>query len=442
MSEISKSAMANPFKALGFRRQANHLHRPSADFIHGVHFQASQWGINDQGSFTVNLVTVWESLYKNFLAMCFPSNPATANYQVAVRIGCNTMNGKKKVALIAGATGVVGRNLLKHLLGLNDWDVIALSRRAPDVEGEYTHIAVDLLDPADCKKKLGTPLGTTHVFFAAYAEKSTWAETVPPNVEMLRNLLDALEPASQQLQHINLMHGTKWYGNHLGSFKTPAQEDDPRHMPPNFYYDQQDLVAKRQRGKYWTWSAARPHGICGFAVGNPMNLGMVVSVYAIISKALGLPLRHPGSVANADTLYQVTDTEHLSKAVVWMSTDKRCANEPFNITNGDIFRWQNMWPAFADYFGMDLAPPQRINLQQMMADKGGLWNELAQQHGLQNIPYNKLVSWAYGDFVFTPEFDVISSMTKARKHGFHDVVDSKAMFLSLFDELRENRVIP
>lgn len=349
---------------------------------------------------------------------------------------------KAKTALIAGATGVVGRNLLKHLLQLSDWNIVALSRRTPDIEGDYTHIPVDLLAPDDCREKLGGLQDVTHVFFAAYIERPTWAETVQPNVDMLRNLMDAVEPASPHLQHVNLMHGTKWYGNHLGPFKTPAREDDPRHMPPNFYYDQQDHIVERSEGKTWTWSAARPHGICGLAIGNPMNLGSVISVYATLSKALGLPLRHPGTVANANALYQVSDTNHLSKAVVWMSTNTNTANEPFNITNGDIFRWTEMWPYIADYFGMDLAPPQKINLQHMMADKAGLWAELIQEHGLQNIPYEQLVSWAYGDFVFTPEYDIISSMTKARLAGFQDVVDSRQMFLSLFDEFRQNRVIP
>ena len=47
---------------------------------------------------------------------------------------------KKKTALVAGATGVVGRNLLKYLVTLDDWEVIAVSRRVPDVVGEYRHI--------------------------------------------------------------------------------------------------------------------------------------------------------------------------------------------------------------------------------------------------------------------------------------------------------------
>jgi nucleoside-diphosphate-sugar epimerase len=352
------------------------------------------------------------------------------------------MGRARNTALIAGATGVVGRNLLKHLLTLDEWNVVAVSRRAPDIEGDYRHISVDLLSAADCAAKLGQDLGITHVFYSAYVEKSDWAEMVPPNLAMLVNLIDAVEPNNPSLQHINLMQGTKWYGNHLGPFKTPAAESDPRHMSPNFYYDQQDFITARQQGKPWSWSAARPHGICGFAIGNPMNLVMVIAVYATISKALGLPLRHPGSRANASALYQVTDTAHLSKATVWMATDSSAANEPFNVTNGDIFRWEDMWPHFAAYFDMDLAPAQQIDLPLMMADKTELWTALAKAHNLLPIPYQQLVGWNYGAFVFTPEFDIISSMTKARQYGFHDVIDSKEMFLRQFDQLRAERVIP
>ena len=73
----------------------------------------------------------------------------------------------RKKALIAGATGVVGRNLLRHLLTLDDWDVIAVSRRKPDVEGRHEHVAVDLLDRAQTFEALKRPRGVTHVFFSA-----------------------------------------------------------------------------------------------------------------------------------------------------------------------------------------------------------------------------------------------------------------------------------
>ena len=127
----------------------------------------------------------------------------------------------RKKALIAGATGVVGRNLLRHLLTLDDWDVIAVSRRKPDVEGRYEHVAVDLLDRAQTFEALKRPRGVTHVFFSAYIERPTWRRW-SRNQTMLVNLMDAIETASPDLAHVNLMHGTKWYGNHLGPLTAKA----------------------------------------------------------------------------------------------------------------------------------------------------------------------------------------------------------------------------
>ena len=44
------------------------------------------------------------------------------------------------------------------------------------------------------------------------------------------------------LRRVVLVTGTKYYGSHLGPFKTPARESDPRHMPPNYYFDQIDWL--------------------------------------------------------------------------------------------------------------------------------------------------------------------------------------------------------
>ena len=51
-------------------------------------------------------------------------------------------------ALIAGALGVVGRALVEHLDDDPEWEVIGLSRRAPDFETKATFLSLDLLDPA------------------------------------------------------------------------------------------------------------------------------------------------------------------------------------------------------------------------------------------------------------------------------------------------------
>jgi len=348
----------------------------------------------------------------------------------------------QKRALVLGATGVVGRNVLRHLIALGDWDVVAVSRRKPDIEGAYRHLAVDLLDGPQTIAQLGQLLGITHVFYSAYIERPNPADMVAPNIAMLANVMDAIEPVSPQLAHVNLMHGTKWYGNHLGPFPTPAREDDPRHMPPNFYHDQLDWIVSRQKGKTWTWSAARPHAVCGFAVGNPMNLVMVIALYAAISKALGLPLRFPGTEASYRALYQCTDSALLAKGVLWMAQEPRCGNQAFNITNGDLIRWERIWPRFADYFGMACGPRQHIQLAHMMQDKSPVWERLVSEFGLQPIPYEQIVRWAYGDYVFATGYDVISSTMKAREFGFTEFLDTEQMFLRQFDDLRAQRIIP
>ena len=345
-------------------------------------------------------------------------------------------------ALVTGATGVVGRYLLKHLVETGAWDIVAVSRRTPDIIGRYEYIAADLTDPADCTAKFAHLKDLTHVFYAAYLERPTQPESVATNLGMLTNMVDAIEPVAKNLEHINLVEGTKWYGSHLGPFKTPAKESDPRVAQTLFYYDQQDFLEARQQGKRWNWSAIRPHTVSGFSLGSPMNLTTVIAVYAVICKELGLPLSHPGKPLNYGILYQATDSALVAKAMAWMATTPRCANQAFNITNGDLFRWDSLWPKIAQFFGMEVGPQKNINLQQFMADKGPVWDRIVKQYGLKPCKFEEIAAWKFGDFVFSAEWDVISDMGKARRSGWTEALDSEDMFLRLFAEFRREKIIP
>ncbi len=348
----------------------------------------------------------------------------------------------KKTVLITGAQGVIGRAAALHFSQQADTTVYGVSRRP--IEGlENVHaISADLLDPADTRAKLAALQDITHVVFAAYVEKDTPTERSAVNVALLRNLIDAVEAASPNLQHVTMYQGGKAYGADLGPFKTPAREDDPRLMPPNFYYDQEDHLRQRQEGKSWTFSILRPEAVCGYAVGNPMNLTMVIAVYAAISRELGLPLRFPGTLAAYQALYQVTSADILARATAWAGEMNAAANEIFNITNGDYFRWQFLWPRIARMFEMEVAEPVPMPLAVYMADKGPLWEEMTRNHGLRSIPYEQVVRWQFGDFIFNSGFDNISSTIKARRAGFHDCIDTEEMFLNFFNDLRQQRVIP
>lgn len=265
---------------------------------------------------------------------------------------------------------------------------------------------------------------------------------VAPNVAMLVNTVNALEPVAAGLEHISLMQGYKVYGAHLGPFKTPARESDPPHMPPEFNVDQQQFLEDRQRGKGWTWSAIRPSVVCGFALGNPMNLALVMAVYATMSKELGVPLRFPGKPGAYTSLIEMTDAGLLAEATVWVATTPECANQAFNINNGDLFRWDEMLPKIADFFELDVAPPLPMSMDVVMADKEPVWNDLVAKHGLKPTPYAEVSSWAFGDFVFGWDYDVIADESKARRLGFHRHVETEQMFLDIFRDLRARKIIP
>lgn len=347
-----------------------------------------------------------------------------------------------KTALVVGANGVIGRNLIDYLMTLPEWNIIGVSRRGGEDVNRLQYVAADLLNEEDAFAKLGNLTTVTHIFYAAYQDRPTWAELVQPNLAMLVNVVNAIEPIAPNLQHISLMQGYKVYGAHLGPFKTPAKETDAHHMPPEFNIDQQQFLEQRQPGTNWTWSALRPSVVSGFALGNPMNLAMVIAIYASISKELGLPLRFPGKPGAYNSLLEMTDANLLARATVWAATDERCANQAFNITNGDLFRWNELWPKIAAFFDLETAPPLPMSLEVVMSDKEGLWNSMVEKYDLMRNSYKDVSSWRFGDFVFSWDYDFFSDSSKARRFGFHDFIDTEKMFMDIFEEFRQRKVIP
>lgn len=348
----------------------------------------------------------------------------------------------RKKAVVVGGMGVIGRNLLRWLERNTDWELIGLSRRAPDFPTRARFISVDLLDRAQAERKLCELTDVTHIFYAAFHPADSWAGHDAPNLALLRNSVEPIAAASTLLEHVHLVEGTKYYGSHLGPFKTPAKESDPPHMPPNFYLTQETWLREYRKGKPWSFSALRPQTVCGIAFGNPMNLVVGLAVYCAISKELGLPLRYPGTEKAFRSLYQVTDADLLAACMHWCATSPAARDEVFNITNTDYFRWENLWPGFAKFFGMEPGGVQTIKLAEFMADKGPLWAEMQRKYDLLTIPWDQLVSWPFVDYCLTRDYDVMSDTIKIRKAGFHLCEDSEVMFARLFTELRSMRVIP
>ncbi len=346
-----------------------------------------------------------------------------------------------KTAVVVGALGVIGRYIVDTLASLPDWQVIGLSRRKGEERERVRYVSVDLLKPFEPDFS-----GVTHVFYAAFqpsaGKASGYAANIAPNRDMLINSVSAIDRTSPGLERVVLVTGTKYYGTHLGPFRTPAREADPRHAGPNFYFDQIDWLTAFQQGKRWTWSELRPQTLCGFAPGTAMSIVPVIAVYAAIMKELGRPFAWPGKPGSGRTIYQATDSAHFADAALWAATDPRCANQAYNITNGDYFRWLDLWPRLAEVFDMPAGEPTPLSLTEFMADKAPLWDSMVAKHRLKPYRFDQIAAWPFGDYVFNTTWDVMTNLTKSRQHGFHAVVDSEDMFLRLLRRFREERIVP
>src|SRR5215471_5137209 len=234
-----------------------------------------------------------------------------------------------RTAVVVGATGIIGRAIAAKLAGQGGWRVIGVTRSGATVPGVNEAIAVDLSDPKEARRRLVPAAGATHLFFAAYLPQVSWAAEVGPNRALLVNAVEGLEAVGAPLRHITLITGAKYYGVHLGPSAAPAAETEPRHLGPNFYYDQEDYLRSRTDAA-WHWNNLVPTHLTGFATGNPMNLALSVAVYASLVRAAGLRLDFPGTAAAFGALTQVVDAEQLAEAAAWsaVAPRARCSTWP------------------------------------------------------------------------------------------------------------------
>jgi nucleoside-diphosphate-sugar epimerase len=348
-----------------------------------------------------------------------------------------------RIALIAGAGGAASKRLIQVLLADPEWSVIGLARTPRKSDGRLNWIAADLFDRDGCARALAGQAAITHVFYTARAKHGeTGVESVPDNVAMLRNLIDAIEPVAAGLAHIHLVQGTKYYGMHLGPFRTPARENDPRPDLPNFYYDQQDLLAERARGKAWAWSASRPTFIYDFAPERARNAVAVIGAYAALCRELGLPLHFPGSVAAFEAQRDLTDASLLARAMKFMAVTAACRNEAFNVTNGDVVSWRALWPRIAGFFGIAAGEVRPFSLHEWSRDKQPAWDAIVGKYGLAPAPLDGVADWAFADFHWAQGYDVVSSPEKLHRAGLIETTDSGQMLLAHLQRYREAKILP
>lgn len=353
-----------------------------------------------------------------------------------------------KIALIVGASGISGNNLAQELLK-NNWTTYGITRNSDVALKGLKNIKADLLDSESLEEAL-KEIKPTHVFFTAWMRMETEAENIRVNGEMIRNLLEVLSP-KKSVQHVALVTGLKHY---LGPFdaytqegflpETPVREEHPRLKLDNFYYAQEDEIFAAAARDGFTWSVHRSHTVIGQAIGNLMNMGTTLAVYASICKENGSPFIWPGSSAQWNGISDVTDAELLAKHLLWAGTTPQAANQAFNVVNGDVFRWSWLWKQLAEYFDIEYQgyAEKNSSLEEMMQNDETIWKKIADKHNLVESDLNKLASPWHTDLDLGRPIEVMTDMSKSRKLGFKEYQDTRASFFDLFDKLKEENLIP
>jgi hypothetical protein len=269
---------------------------------------------------------------------------------------------------------------------------------------------------------------------------------------MLRNLMAVLEPAAPTLRHVALLQGTKAYGVHVRPLNVPAREGrSEMYEQPNFYWAQENFLrglqsGKAGLGKNWHWSILRPVLIVGEAIGGAMDLIPPLGVYAAMLREQGRALDYPAGAARVS---QAVDVDLLARAIAWAGEADAARNEAFNVTNGDVFTWENVWPAIAEALDMKPGAAVPLSLAQIWPQWVAPWEALRRKHDLISPGLEAFVglSFQYADYTMRygqtePGPPALVSTVKINQAGFTEMMDTEAMFRKWFRQARASRLLP
>ncbi|KAH7385609.1 hypothetical protein BKA66DRAFT_583232 [Pyrenochaeta sp. MPI-SDFR-AT-0127] len=367
-------------------------------------------------------------------------------------------------------------------------DVLALLTTGQ--RARIQHVSIDL---SATSEQIATQLKESgvvanYVFYFAYLSPKTDKSTMDPsttddlveaNVPPFKNFLNALPVAGIKPKRILLQTGGKNYGMHIGRVRTPLVESDPqpRHLAPNFYYHQEDILRSFCDSHPETsWNIVMPAAVIGAIQYASMNTFLFFGVYAAIQAHKKEPLRFGGNFDSwqFDATHSTARlTGYLSE---WAVLEEKCQNQAFNAQDGGLLSWDRFFHELGRWFGVEsiigleedesskyvaqkstggkeaplgYGPPLVLNLSHPLvqwAEKpptAKTWEEIMKQSNGQltkNMFEGDFQDVFMGDFAFLP-FGTLS-MNKARQFGFCGFVDTLESIFEMFQETEKLGIPP
>jgi nucleoside-diphosphate-sugar epimerase len=353
--------------------------------------------------------------------------------------------------LVTGASGLLGVAAIEKFLSAG-WEVVGVSRRKPELPSgrDVEFLSVDLRDEKTARAAFEPLTDITHIAYAALHEKpelvAGWSskEQIETNNAMLRNVVEPIVRSASNFQHISILQGTKIYGVHLHPIPIPARERDARKDHQNFFFDHEAYVREMGAQHGFNYTALRPQLVTGPTPG-ALNVLPAIGVFAAIRREKAETFGFPGGPS---FVWEAADADLVADVMVWAAQSPQAANEAFNITNGDVFEWRNVWPALAETLGVETGPDMPTSVAAYLEENADVWDQIVAKYDLRSRSLRQLVGQGdqHADFAFAygaPEGPrAFVSTIKLRQAGFTKTIDTEDSFRNALQSLIDQKLLP
>lgn len=236
-------------------------------------------------------------------------------------------------------------------------------------------------------------------------------------------------------------------------YQPPLKESASRIPEPwasnVFYYAQNDTMKQLSEGKRWTFCEIRPDAIIGFVPqNNAMNLAQAIGLWLAMVKSLegiGTEVSFPGNPKAYKALHTDTSQDILAQFHIYASLHPEAVSKKaFNIADGEVVSWEQVWPEICDWFGLRGVGPDpfwKTGAEWVQGQKGqwGSWvkdNEL--KEGALEATSWDFMSAIMGSITFDRQYD----LSACRDVGFQEKTETAKGYHRAFERMRAARIIP
>lgn len=277
------------------------------------------------------------------------------------------------------------------------------------------------------------------------------------NVTILSNAVQAVEETCPTFKFWTLQTGGKAYGIEFLDkgieYHPPHKESAPRIPEPwasnVFYYAQYDTVKELSQGKRWTFCEIRPDAIIGFVPqNNAMNLAQAIGLWLAMVRSLegiGTEVIFPGGEKAYKALHTDTSQDILAQFHIYASLHPEVVSKKaFNIADGEVVTWEQVWPGICDWFGLKGVGPDssKATGAEWVQQQKGAWAKWVKENGLKEGAL-EATSWEFmsaimGGITFDRQYD----LSACREVGFQEKMETVQGYSRAFERMRSARIIP